>query len=147
VSFLTEDLATSRRVIAGLRQELAANEFDRKLDRLVVLAGVPLLAATLTEADADTLRLMTDRFRNRYASGVVALASAVDGKPVIIAAVTDDLVKRGLHAGELVKRIALVVGGGGGGRPNLAQAGGKDPSKLEEALDQALVYLKEKLGA
>lgn len=147
VNTVMDDLAATRKQVAGLRQELAAHEFDRKLDKVIVLAGIPLLTALLPDSDADTLRLMADRFRNRYASGVVALASAVEGKPVIIAAVTDDLVKRGLNAGDLVKRIAQVVGGSGGGRPNLAQAGGKDPAKLAEALDQAVVYLKEKLGA
>ena len=67
------------------------------------------------------------------------------GKPVLLAAVTDDLVKRGLHAGNLVKQVAQVVGGGGGGRPTLAQAGGKDVGKLAEALDQVPVYIKTNL--
>ena len=142
---LVEDLAQARKAIASLRQELVANEFERKLENVTVVAGVPLLAAYLPMADAETLRIMADRFRNRYSSGVVVLSSAPDGKPVIIGAVTDDLVKRGLHAGELVKRVALLVGGSGGGRPNLAQAGGKDASKMAEALDQVLAYVKEKL--
>jgi alanyl-tRNA synthetase len=76
---------------------------------------------------------------------VALLASDLDGKPVLLAAVTDDLVKRGLHAGNLVKQVAQVVGGGGGGRPTLAQAGGKDASKLTEALDQVPVYIKSNL--
>jgi alanyl-tRNA synthetase len=107
--------------------------------------GVPVMAAILPNADADTLRAMTDRFRQRYPSGVVVLASAVDGRPVIIASVTDDLVKRGLSAGDLVKNVAAVVGGGGGGRPNLAQAGGKDAAKLPEALAKVNEYLNSKL--
>jgi len=76
---------------------------------------------------------------------VVALASVFEEKPVIIAAVTADLIKRGLKAGDLVKRAAAVVGGGGGGKPDLAQAGGKDPSKLAEALDQVPAYVAENL--
>jgi alanyl-tRNA synthetase len=140
-----EDLAQLRKTSASLRQDLAAVEFERKFDQTQTINGISTLAVQLPEADADTLRLMADRFRQRYPSGVVVLASSVDGKPVIIGAVTDDLVKRGLHAGDLVKRVALVVGGGGGGRPNLAQAGGKDASKLSEALDQVPGYIKEKL--
>ena len=140
------DLAQARKALANTRQELVAVEFERKLGGVQMIGGVPLLAAHLVGANAETLRAMTDRFRQQYASGVVVLASAPDGKPVIIAAVTDDLVKRGLNAGELVKRIAQVVGGSGGGRPNLAQAGGKDASRLDEALDQAPGYLKSKLS-
>jgi alanyl-tRNA synthetase len=146
VTVLQDDQNTQRKVIAGLRQELASNAFEAKLDRVILLAGVPLLAVILPDADADTLRAMADRFRNRYASGVVVVASAPENKPVIIAAVTEDLVKRNLHAGELVKRVAQVVGGGGGGKPTLAQAGGKEADKLAEALDQAAVYVREKLG-
>jgi len=67
----------------------------------------------------------------------------LDEKPLIVAAVTPDLIKLGLKAGDLVKRAAAVVGGGGGGKPELAQAGGKDPSKLPEALDQVAAYVAE----
>ena len=70
---------------------------------------------------------------------------APDNRPVIIGAVTDDLVKRGLNAGDLVKTVAAVVGGGGGGRPTLAQAGGKDGAKLPEALEKAAEYVQNKL--
>ncbi len=131
--------------MAQQRQELAAAEFSRKLENVPEIAGVPVLTALVANADADTLRAMTDRFRQRCPSGVVVVASALDSRPVIIAAVTDDLVKRGLNAGELVKSVAQVVGGSGGGRPNLAQAGGKDASKLSEALDKVSEFVKSKL--
>jgi alanyl-tRNA synthetase len=73
------------------------------------------------------------------------LATVIDGKPQLIVAVTDDLVKRGVHAGELVKAIARVVGGGGGGKPTLAQAGGRDPGKLPAALDQVPDLVRQQL--
>lgn len=146
VAQLQEDLETSRKRMAQQRQELAAADFNRKLENVPIVAGIPVLTALVPNADADTLRAMTDRFRQRWPSGVVVVASAPEDRPVIIAAVTDDLVKRGLHAGDLVKAVAQVVGGGGGGRPNLAQAGGKDASKLGEALDKAPEYVKEKLS-
>jgi alanyl-tRNA synthetase len=88
---------------------------------------------------------LTDLFRDKFPSGVIALGSILDGKPLIIAAVTNDLVNRGLHAGNLVREIAKIVDGGGGGKPDLAQAGGKDPTKLPEAMDHVLSYIKTNL--
>jgi alanyl-tRNA synthetase len=78
---------------------------------------------------------------------VVVLGSAFQDRPVLIAAITDDLIKRGLQAGNLVKSIAGVIGGSGGGRPNLAQAGGKDSGRLTEALDQVIPWVKNALNA
>jgi len=143
---LVEDLDKSRKQNLKLRQELVAFEFERKLAAVSRVGDVPVLAAVLGNADADTLRQMCDRFREKHPSGVVVLGSAVDNRPMLIAAVTDDLVKRGLNAGELVKVAAQVIGGSGGGRPTLAQAGGKDASKLSEAIDQIIPLVKAKLG-
>jgi alanyl-tRNA synthetase len=80
------------------------------------------------------MRQMTDWFRNQLGSGVVVLGAGIDGKPQLVAAVTEDLVGRGVHAGKLVQSIAKKLGGGGGGRPNLAQAGGVDLAGLPAAL-------------
>lgn len=144
---LVEDLDKSRKQNHKLRQELVAFEFERKLAAVSRIGDVPVLAAVLGNADADTLRQMCDRFREKYPSGVVVLGSAVENRPTLIAAVTDDLVKRGLNAGELVRVAAQVIGGSGGGRPTLAQAGGKDAAKLSEAVDQILPLVKAKLSA
>lgn len=147
VQGLVEDLSEAHKQAVALRRELAAAEFIRHLDRVPTIAGIPVLTTNLADADADTLRLMTDRFRQRYSSGVAVLASVgSDGRPILIAAVTEDLVKRGLHAGELVKFAAQPLGGGGGGRPTLAQAGGKDASKLEQALASVNDWVKQKLS-
>lgn len=145
VEQLHEELDAARKRLAQQRQEMAGVEFTRMLEDVPQVAGVPVLSALLPEADADTLRAMTDRFRQRYPSGVIVVASAPDNRPVIIAAVTDDLVKRGLNAGDLVKAVAQVVGGGGGGRPTLAQAGGKDAVHLPEALAKTKEYVALKL--
>jgi alanyl-tRNA synthetase len=139
------DLELARKEIALLRSEVVAGEFATHLEQVPLIAGVPVLAVKLLNANADSLRQMADRFRERYPSGVVALASVVDERPVLIVAVTEDLVKRGLHAGDLAKSAAQVLGGSGGGRPTLAQAGGKDPAKLAEALDRIPALVKEKL--
>jgi alanyl-tRNA synthetase len=143
---LLDDLSAGRKQIAALRQSLAAAEFEQSLQSTTLVSGAHLLTATLPEADADTLRQMVDRFRQRYpANGVAVLASVSQGRPTLIAAITDDLVKRGLHAGDLVKFVAAPLGGGGGGKPNLAQAGGKDASKLAEALASVSGWLESRL--
>jgi len=126
-----------------LRNQLVGSAFDEVMDHLEQIEGIAVLKAILPNANMDALREMSDKFRGKYPSGVVVLASDQDGKPIFIAAVTEDLVKRGMHAGKLVQKIAKVVGGGGGGRPDLAQAGGKDATKLAEALDQVQGYIRE----
>jgi alanyl-tRNA synthetase len=130
-----------------LRQKLAAQDFIGSLENVPMVGGFPVLVTSLPEADADILRQMTDRFRERYVEGVIVLGSVQKGKPVFVVSVSDDLVTRGVHAGEIVKVAATVVGGGGGGRPNMAQAGGKDAEKLGEALEQALHSIRSRLEA
>ena len=142
---LQDELSEAQKLSAKLRQEMVSVEFVKRLDSAEMVEGIPVLAVVLPNADVDTLRQMTDRFRERYLSGVVVLASALNDRPTIVVAVTDDLVKRGLHAGELAKAAAAVVGGSGGGRPTLAQAGGKDVSRLNEAVEQAVPYVKRAL--
>ena len=145
VKNISEALASAEKEIERLQTQQVANEFTSKLDQTEEIEGVTVLRATLPEASMDALREMADKFRAKVDSGIAVLASIQEGRPILIAAVTEDLVKRGLHAGDLVKRVAQVVGGGGGGRPTLAQAGGKDPSKISEALDQVPGYIRENL--
>lgn len=134
-----------RKQMAKLRQVLVAVEFQQHLENVPMENGIPVLAVVLANADADTLRQMTDRFREKYPSGVVVLGSVTDNKPMLISAITDDLIKRGLSAGDLVKSIAPLIGGSGGGRPNLAQAGGKDGSQLPNAIAAIPEYIKTHL--
>ena len=145
VQTLSESLSAAEKEAEKLRTQLVAGAFDSQLDSAEEISGIPVLRALLPDADMDALREMADKFRQKYDSGVVVLASDLEDKPILITAVTDDLVKRGLHAGKLIQQVAKVVGGGGGGRPTMAQAGGKDASKLSEALDQVPVYIKENL--
>ena len=118
----------------ALQQRLAAVELESAMDNLPEINGFPVMAQVITDGNADVLRQLADRFRDKVGRGIVVLGTVVNDKPLLIAAVTDDLVKEGYHAGNLVKQAAQIVGGGGGGRPNLAQAGGRDASKLEEAI-------------
>jgi alanyl-tRNA synthetase len=133
---LLDDLQNAHKEIARLGRESAQRNFDKLLSQVRDVNGVPVLAASVNSANAETLREMTDWFRQKMPSGVAVLGAVSDGKPTLIVAVTDDLVKRGLDANKIVKSIAKVVGGGGGGKPTLAQAGGKDPTRLAEALAQ-----------
>jgi len=145
INVMLDDLQKTKREVSVLKQKTIRESFDAVLAATPMVNGVPVLTAVLPEASADTLRDMTDKFRQKHHSGIVVLGSVVDDKPVLIAAVTDDLVKRGLHAGDIVKTASAVMDGSGGGRPNLAQAGGKNPAKLQDALDLAQRLIVEKL--
>jgi alanyl-tRNA synthetase len=142
---LIDELESERKQSARLRQAMVTAEFKERLEKPPIIKGIPVLAAVLQGADVEALRQMCDLFRQKYSRGVVVLGSAPEDKPVLIAGVTDDLVKEGIHAGEIVKSIAKVIGGSGGGRPNLAQAGGKDASHLQDAIDQVLPLLQKML--
>jgi alanyl-tRNA synthetase len=131
---LMGELHDRQKEIADLRRDLARLEFDALSNQVQDVAGVQVLAASVKAADMDTLREMTDWFRTRLVSVVIVLGAIIEGKPNFVAAVTPDLVERGLEAGTLIKKVARVVGGGGGGRATLAQAGGRDPDRLDEAL-------------
>jgi alanyl-tRNA synthetase len=134
-----------RKQVTNLRREMGTQDFNRLIEQVPEVNGVPVLIASLPNADAETLREMSDRFRQQYPSSVALLASVSEGRPVLIATVTDDLVARGLHAGELVKYAADPLGGSGGGRPTLAQAGGKHPDQIEESLAKGQEWIQEKL--
>jgi alanyl-tRNA synthetase len=130
---LLEDQKRLEKQLAQLETKLARTQAQDLVAAAKQVAGVPVLAARLDGLDPDGLRAVVDTLRDRLPSGIILLGSAVDGKVSLVAAVSKDLTKR-FPAGRLVQEIAKMVGGGGGGRPDLAQAGGKDASKLDEAL-------------
>ncbi|MFS0591076.1 alanine--tRNA ligase [Cytobacillus horneckiae] len=104
--------------------------------------GITMLAAKVQATDMNNLRNMADDLKQKLGSAVVVLGSANDGKVNLIAGVTDDLIKQGYHAGKVIKEVATRCGGGGGGRPDMAQAGGKDPAKLDSALQFVEEWVK-----
>ena len=120
--------------IAQLHAAASKNQVDGLLGQAKDVNGVKVLACEVEAADMNSLRDMSDLFRDKLGSGVVVLGAKSDGGVNLIVAATKDLTKRGIHAGNMIKEIAKVTGGGGGGRPDMAQAGGKDYSKLGEAL-------------
>ncbi|HEY3244708.1 MAG TPA: alanine--tRNA ligase [Phycisphaerae bacterium] len=123
--------------IRQIRQQLVHNA--EKLD------GVSLILAEVPDVPVPQLREMMDYFRAEIASGVFVVGARGEGKCMLMASVTDDLVHRGVSAGEIVKTIAPTVGGSGGGKPTLAQAGGKEPEKISAALDQARAWVRSKI--
>ena len=131
---LLGDLHRGQKEIGDLRRELARLEFEKLLGQVQEVDGVKVLAARVHAADVETLREMTDWLRTRLGSVIIVLGAIINEKPSFVAAVTPDLVDQGLKAGTVIQRVARVVGGGGGGRPTLAQAGGRDPRRLDEAL-------------
>jgi len=145
VAFLLESFKGKEREVARLRRERARSEVDSLLEKVREVKGVKLLAAEVQADDIESLREMTDWVRDRLGSVVVVLGTVLDGKPGFVAAVTPDLVERGLRADWLVKEVANLVGGGGGGRATLAQAGGRDASKLQEALAAVEGFLADRL--
>ncbi|AGE23141.1 alanyl-tRNA synthetase [Geobacillus sp. GHH01] len=126
----------------SLAARLAHMEAEHLTRQVKDVNGVPVLAAKVQANDMNQLRAMADDLKQKLGTAVIVLASAQGGKVQLIAAVTDDLVKKGFHAGKLVKEVASRCGGGGGGRPDLAQAGGKDAQKVAEALNYVETWVK-----
>jgi alanyl-tRNA synthetase len=146
VQALAEENEQSKKAAAQIREEMVSHAFGTQLETATRFGISGVLAVELPSANADTLRSMTDQFRQKFPSGVVVLGSVIDDRPIIIASVTDDLIKKGVNAGEIVRVISKEIDGSGGGRPNLAQAGGKNPYGLKKALDLVLPMMKEKLS-
>ncbi len=132
--------------VISLQEKQSHAEFIGKLNTIKMINGTPVLVTSVTEASLDSLRQMTDTFREKHASGIIAVGTVSNAKPAIICAVTEDLIQKyGINAGELVRTAAVTMEGSGGGRPNLAQAGGKNPAKLEDALGVMLGLIEAKL--
>ena len=123
--------------VESLKSKMAQEAAGDVMDQVTEIKGVKLLAARLDGIDMNGLRDLGDQFKAKLGDGVVVLASANDGKVSLMVTATDGAMKQGAHAGNLVKAIAGCVGGGGGGRPNMAQAGGKNPAGIPDALAKA----------
>jgi alanyl-tRNA synthetase len=143
---LLDELRDAQKEIARLQQRLARHQFEALLEQVESVAGISLISVRVEAPSVETLREMTDWFRDRLGSGVFLLGTVLDGRPAFVASVTPDVVERGVDAVKLVRGVARIVGGGGGGKPTMAQAGGRDPSKLDEALAQTSDLLREQLA-
>ncbi len=131
---LTDKLKSLEKEIESLKAEKAKDNLT-KLD-ILELDGFKAVITQVTASSIDELRTQADMIRDKVGSGVVLLGAIIDEKVHFIASVTKDLAGKRLHAGNIIKEVAKVAGGGGGGRPDMAQAGGKEPAKITEALDK-----------
>ena len=130
----------------SLKAKAAQSALGDVMDNVVGVKGVKLLATSVDGVDMNGLRDLGDDLKNKLGEGVVVLASANDGKVNLVAMATDGAMKAGAHAGNLIKSIAGLVGGGGGGRPNMAQAGGKNPAGIPDAIGAVAGELEKQLG-
>ncbi|MGM0652303.1 MAG: DHHA1 domain-containing protein [Bacillota bacterium] len=129
-----------------LKQRLAALEAKTLLSEVKDVDGVNVLSASVTADSADALRMAMDEVKGNLESVVVVLGSVHDGKVMLVGSASKDLIERGIHANKIIKEVARQVGGGGGGKPELAQAGGKDASALPAALASVEKLVREQLN-
>ena len=132
--------------VESLKGKLARESVGDIASQVQEVCGVKLLALQVDGADMNGLRTLGDQMKEKLGEGVVVLASGADGKVNLMVTATEGVMKKGAHAGNLVKAIASCVGGGGGGRPNMAQAGGKNAAGIPEALEKAKKVLAEQIG-
>ena len=142
---LQAELKASLSECESLKSKMAKDALGDVMDKVLDIKGVKLLASKMEGVDMNGLRELGDQLKEKLGDGVVVLASVVDGKVNLMATATDAAIKAGAHAGNLIKGIAALVGGGGGGRPNMAQAGGKNPAGIDAALAKAAEVLSDQV--
>jgi alanyl-tRNA synthetase len=147
VTALQSELKDTQKQLAIVKSQLAVAKSSQLLDSVVSIGAFKTIVAELPGADADSLKSAAETLLQKLGDGAIVLASADDGKVNFVAAFSPGVVGKGVQAGKVVGAIAKICGGGGGGRPNFAQAGGRDASKLLEALAEARKLLSEGLSA
>ena len=140
-----EDLKQAQKQVDALQLKVAGQKSLDTLDRSRRVRGIRVVAEEVADLDRSSLRQLADQLKNRLQSGVVVLGTPIDGKVSLVAMVSDDLTDR-IQAHQLIRKLARLVGGGGGGRPDMAEAGGRDVSRLGEALEQTYRLVEESLN-
>lgn len=146
IAHLTAENKALHSEVESLKSKLAQDAMGDVMNQVQEIKGVKLLAAAVDGVDMNGLRDLGDQLKEKLGDGVVVLASGNDGKVSLMVTATDAAMKQGAHAGNLIKAIAGLVGGGGGGRPNMAQAGGKNLAGIQEALKKAAEVLEGQLS-
>ncbi|MCZ6615013.1 MAG: DHHA1 domain-containing protein, partial [Chloroflexi bacterium] len=146
VTTLTQEVARLRRAAAAGEREASRMGAKELLDTVQELDGVKAVVERAQVSSAEALRETGDWLRDKLGSGVVVLGAVVNDRPTLVVMVTPDLVARGLHAGNIVKEAARTMGGGGGGRPEMAQAGGRRPEALGDALRTAVQVIRSQMA-
>ena len=142
---IQDQVKSLEKELARYKSKLASSQGDDLAEQAVDVAGIKVLAAAIEGADAKALRELADKLRDKLGHCALVLGSALDGRVFLIAAVTPDATDR-VKAGELVNFVAAQVGGKGGGKPDLAQAGGSAPEKLPAALQSVVAWVQAKLN-
>ena len=132
--------------VESLKSKLAKDAMGDVMNQIVEVKGVKLLATRVDGVDMNGLRDLGDQLKEKIGEGVVVIASANEGKVNLMVTATKEAMDKGAHAGNLIKAIASLVGGGGGGRPNMAQAGGKNPAGIDDALAKAKEVLEGQIA-
>lgn len=142
IQLLQKEMKNLQKENESLSAKLANTEAESILEQVKNVSGVPVLAHRVQVKDMNQLRNMVDDLKQKLESAVILLATENNGKVQLAAGVSKDLVEKGLHAGKLIKEAATICGGGGGGRPDMAQAGGSNPEKIDEALNSIEKYVE-----
>lgn len=137
------ELREVRKELEELKMKLAGSKEDSILDSVKIVKGINLFTGVLKDVDGNALRELADKIRSKSQNSVVLLGSDVEGKVNLVAMATKDAVERGVHCGKIIKEVAAITGGGGGGRPDMAQAGGRFPDKLEEAIGKCSMIMEK----
>ncbi|MBC8059376.1 MAG: alanine--tRNA ligase [Clostridiaceae bacterium] len=132
------ELKEKEKEVSILKAKLASGSEDELLKSIVNVKGVNLISGQVSNVDANSLRDLADKLRSKLGSGLVVLGSTTEGKVSLVAMASKDAIEKGVHCGKIIKDIAAITGGGGGGRPDMAQAGGKIPEKLKEAIEKVI---------
>ncbi|MBP3913984.1 MAG: alanine--tRNA ligase [Lachnospiraceae bacterium] len=147
ISHLMDELKEARSEIEAWKAKAAHSSMGDAASEATEIDGVKVLVKKLDNVAMNDMRNLGDELKAKLGDAVIVLASAVDGKVSLMACASDGAIKKGAHAGNIVKAAAPKVGGGGGGRPNMAQAGGKNPAGIEEALKEAVESVKKQISA
>ena len=145
ISHLLAETKSLHSEIESLKSKAAQEAVGDVMNQVEEICGVKVLAVRVEDVDMGGLRELGDQLKEKLGEGVVVIASAAGGKVSLMATATEGALKKGAHAGNLIKAIAGLVGGGGGGRPNMAQAGGKNPEGMDAALSKAKEVLAEQI--
>ena len=142
---LIEELKEAKKEIESLKSKLASGSLEDIIAQSTEIKGIRVVTARMDTLDMDGLRKMGDQVRDKLDCGIVLLASGAEGKVSFIAMATKKAVAKGIHIGNMIRETAKIAGGGGGGRPDMAQAGGKDASKIDEALSNVSALVKNQI--
>ena len=145
IEHMLADMKAMQSEIESLKSKAAKDALGDVMNQVVEVKGVKLLATSVEGVDMNGLRDLGDQLKEKLGQGVVVIASSANDKVNLIAMATDEAMAKGAHAGNLIKGIASLVGGGGGGRPNMAQAGGKNPAGIKDAIAKAAEVLEGQL--